>query len=284
MWVGLTIHAALEGMYAYGDDPVQLVGDIYDMYLSKFDIEDPAQAFKHLGMSKDRDLAQIMVEGYVQWSEEEGIDSDLEIIGAEQHIVVPSRIAGVQLQGKIDVRARKRSDGRNVFVDHKTVAGFDNVLKTIDISEQFKFYSMLEALAGDGTMQTDGGIINMLRRVKRTTNAKPPFYKRTEVRFNKAEMSAMWKRTHAMIEQMMDIRARLAAGQDHHTLVYPSPSGDCSWSCEFLDVCAMFDDGSRVEDAVKRHYVQHDPLARYNETPLRDRVNERKLVKNGSGS
>jgi hypothetical protein len=55
----------------------------------------------------------------------------------------------------------------------------------------------------------------------------------------------------------------LDAGADHHDVVPPNPTKDCTWDCDFVSICTMFDDGSRVEDAVTSLYHQIDPHARY---------------------
>ena len=44
---------------------------------------------------------------------------------------------------------------------------------------------------------------------------------------------------------------------------YPNPTRDCSWDCEFFDVCGMFDDGARVEAAINELFEERDPHERY---------------------
>lgn len=282
MWIGIVIHGALEAWVKDKTDPVQLTKDIYTMFISYYDASEQVGALKIANLQKDRDLAVLMVEGFLDWQEEDGLQADLEILGPEQDLTVPSRIDGVSLRGKLDVRARKISDCRIVFIDWKTVGSFGKILDTIDISEQFRYYAMLQALESmrlDENVEpqyTDGGMVVMLRRVKRTTTAKPPFYAKEEIRFNKQELSSMWARTHAMIAEILSIREQLENGGDHRRLVYPTPSGDCTWDCDFLPVCHLFDDGSRVESALADHYVAHNPLARYDEEPLAEKAKRMK--------
>jgi hypothetical protein len=38
---------------------------------------------------------------------------------------------------------------------------------------------------------------------------------------------------------------------------------DCSWDCDFFNICGMFDDGSRVEDAIADLFEERDPMQRY---------------------
>jgi hypothetical protein len=263
MHLGIRVHHALERHYGHGEDPITVEQRLYEVGRSI--VVDRGDVDELRNYDGDHDYAIKMLEGYLQWTAEEGIDAGYEVIGAEQEVKVPSGIEGVDLRGKLDVRMRRRTDGRRVFMDHKTAGSVE--LPTIEINEQFKMYGLLERLlprqTGEAHALTDGGIINVLKRVKRTMNAKPPFYKRHEVRFNDHQLRSMWKRVHAVIIEIMRARHALDRGTDHHEVVYPTPTGDCSWSCPFLKVCPLFDDGSRVEAALQEHYVTIDPYARY---------------------
>lgn len=261
--LGTRVHNALERYYGYGEDPLKAEQKLYEEGLPVImtrGIEKEIKDYKG-----DHAYAQRMIEGYLQWITEEGVDDGFEIVGAEEEIRVPSGIAGVDLRGKIDVRVRRRVDGRRVFVDHKTAGSL--AIPTIEINEQFRTYGLLERLkkrmTGEKTANCDGGIINVLKRVKRTMTAKPPFYARHDVRFNDHQLRTMWTRIHAAIRDMMAVRMALETGTDHHEVAYPTPQGDCSWSCPFLKVCPLFDDGSRWQAALENHYVTVDPYARY---------------------
>jgi len=271
MHIGTRVHEALEAMYSNDSDPVEVLNMIYRFDASRFE-GDPAALE---AISKDRDLATLMVAGYVQWLADEGIDEDLEVVAPEATVTVPSGIQGVELTGKLDLRARVRSSGAQVFVDHKTVGDLTSPLQTIEINEQFKTYGLLERLMStDDTTWSQGGMINMLRRVKRTVRSNPPFYAREIVKHNDHELRSMWKRVHEVINQMLVVRARLDRGGDHQAIAYPTPSSYCSWGCQFLKVCAMMDDGSRFEDALDENYVKIDPYARYREPSLRVKAAE----------
>lgn len=263
MHLGIRVHNALERYYGHGEDPLKVEQELYEHGLPIITERNDEKEMKDY--EGDHVYAQKMIEGYLQWITEEGMDADYEVIAAEQEVRVPSGIPGIDLRGKLDVRLRRRTDGRRVFMDHKTAGSVD--IKTIEINEQFPMYALLERLLprqqGEPTHHSDGGVINVLKRVKRTMQAKPPFYKRHEVRFNPSQLRSMWARVHAVIIEIMAARKALAAGGDHHAIVYPTPAGDCDWSCPFFKVCPMFDDGSRVEAALEEHYVTIDPYARY---------------------
>jgi hypothetical protein len=66
------------------------------------------------------------------------------------------------------------------------------------------------------------------------------------------------------IANIMGVEEQLQHFPDHHQqFVYPSPTRDCYWDCPFLQVCPMFDDGSRAEDMLAEHYTAGDPLSYY---------------------
>lgn len=110
---------------------------------------------------------------------------------------------------------------------------------------------------------SSGALYNMIRRVKRSQRAKPPFYARIEVRHNAYELEAYKTRALATIRDILRTKKALDNGASHLDVVYPSPNGNCTWSCDFFVVCNMFDDGSRSEDMLTGLYRTGNPRARY---------------------
>jgi hypothetical protein len=108
-------------------------------------------------------------------------------------------------------------------------------------------------------------MFNMLRKVKRSARANPPFFDRMVVDFNQHQIESAWVRTMGIINDIRDVERRLLAGEDHRTAVYKRRTKDCTWKCEFFMVCPMFDDGSRAEDMLQSLYVVGDPMDRYPE-------------------
>jgi len=164
----------------------------------------------------------------------------------------------------LDVRLRRKTDGVRMFEDHKTVGNFASKRKTLHMDPQMLHYHLLEFLnTPEGEARCDGAIYNMLRRVKRTPQAKEPFYERVEVHHNSFEIDAYRRRLMGAARDIMRMERELDAGADHMSVAYPHPMEDCSWSCDFFPVCPMFDDGSHVEAAIAALYEEQDPMARY---------------------
>lgn len=218
---------------------------------------------------KDADLERAMISGYVQWLEETGADANIRTLASERYIQVRFPVTGetlpVYLIGKLDARVQRVSDDVKLFIDHKTVGDFIRKTRTLHMDPQMLHYHLIEFLSlEDSDERCDGALYNMLRRVKRTAKANPPFYQRTEVRHNYHELQSYTLKLQGIISDMLITEQALTASMAHpSTLAYPHPTGDCSWDCDFINVCPLFDDGSRVGDMIREYFAQGDPLSYY---------------------
>lgn len=213
----------------------------------------------------EANLQRIMLEGYLQWLAETGADSELQVIHPETYLEagLDEFDGKVALIGKIDVRVRRTTDGTHHFIDHKSVGDLRSPALMLPLDEQMKHYHLLEILGLPDDEHCAGALYNMLRRVKRTPRATPPFYQRLEVRHNPHEIATFRRRVVGEITDILAVRDELDHGASHHSVAYPRPSRDCTWKCEFFAVCTMFDDGSRVEDMLTQHFRVGDPLEYY---------------------
>lgn len=260
--LGTRVHAALEAYYTDGADLLKTHSALLDRDRQELliDMRDVTE------LENEGELGRIMLEGYIEWLEETGADSEWEVVSAERVVSAPLFDGKVELRGKLDMRVRRLADDVLLFVDHKTAANFADLTRTAYIDEQFLTYHMLEMVSPveDGS-RCDGGVYNMLKKVKRTGSARPPFYERMEVRHNKQMLHSFWNRLHGEIGDMMRLKAQLDAGADHRQVAYPRPSRDCTWKCPFFAVCPLIDDGSAAEQMLDELYEVHDPNARYTE-------------------
>lgn len=266
MNLGTRIHKALECYYRDGSDPLHALDLIYasanEAWLDAIDDDRRTWSPPNYSLSDEHQMARIMVEGYMEWIAETGVDSDLEVISAEEDLRVPGPVEGTELRCKLDLRVRRKSDGARLFLDHKTKSSFINAQRILHIDGQMRFYALMEKLAGREEW-TDGGLFNILRRVKRTARSKPPYYVREPVKYTNADLQSEWLRVWSQVSEIVAVRAALDAGADHRYAVYPSPSEDCSWKCSFFQMCALMDDGSRWRDMVDGEFVVGDPYAYY---------------------
>lgn len=262
--LGTLVHLGLEAHYN-GEDALAAME--IRMLADREAVMDLVDVEKLKKFDKQCVLAKTMVEGYIEWCEETGTDSDLEFIGAERAVEV-ELMPGVTLLSKLDAKFRRRSTGVELFMDHKTVASIEQTEEAAYRSSQFRTYALveyLESLSTGAPAQTSGVLLNMLRKVGRSATAKPPFYGREEFSFNTELLRNHWQQVMAEIERVLTVEEALDRGHSHHTLVPPSPSRDCSWRCPFKSVCPMFDDGSDAEGVLSAFFAERDPLARYGE-------------------
>lgn len=275
--IGTRVHLALSAYYA---EPPQNAWDVFDASIEVDRAKIAEDPEKLEALNKDIELCRIMLEGYFEWLEDTGIDDGLDVVGNEEVVEAPfATILGtpVVLVGKLDLRIKREGDKLRLFEDHKTVQGFDQLTATLHIDEQLLQYQLLEYLQfmnrGTGEYAV-GGVFNMLRKVKRTAAAKPPFYSRVEVRHNMNDMESYWMRVYGEATAILELRAKLDAGDDPRQVAYPSPRRDCSWDCDFLPVCPMFDDGSAAEEMLGEYYEKHDPHNHYYGEALADEKTE----------
>lgn len=214
-------------------------------------------------------LERAMIEGYVEWLAETGADAELEVIASEtpRSAIVGAINNGdtpVQAVALIDTRVRRVSDGARLFMDNKSVQDFTRSVKTLHMNPQMLMYHLVEWLdTPEGEQRCDGALYNMLRRVKRTGNAKPPFYQREHIPHSVVELESFRRQILGAAQDMWNAARRLDNGEDPLMVTYPTKTQDCSWDCDFFAICPMFDDGSRVDAAISMTYTEHDPWSRY---------------------
>lgn len=263
--IGNLVHDGLADYYALGSDPVAYVNDLVAKAL-----EDAPSPERARDIAKDGDMASIMVEGYLEWLVETGADYDM--TQAEPERTLEAFIAdGVILRGKLDARFQTR-DGRFMFLEHKTVSNFADLPRFAPTAQQFLTYHLLERLTqqarGDDAMRTDGAILNMLRKVKRTARSTPPFYQRLEVHHNDTELRNHYRHMQTVAADMVLAIDALDNGADFHRVCPPSePTRDCLYMCSFHELClsGIMDDGSDWTGMRDALYEVGDPLARYSE-------------------
>lgn len=266
--LGTRIHAALEAYYGYGIDALDALDVIYAHERGLRPDAEP-------DLLAEQDWATTMVSGYLEWAAETGIDEEYDVVEVERALEVPILLSSGEMaivSGKLDQIVRRRMDGALCLRDWKTV-GTLHKADLLVLDEQMRIYSALLTIASDG-MRVDGALYAMLLRSKRTARARGPFYEQVHINYNGAEHMSMLQRLKGVLDDMDRVTRLLNGGLvEHRVAAYPNPMTDrCGWDCsEFKLMCPMFDDNSRVDDAMRAHYVQGDPYA-YRNTDLIDTV------------
>jgi PD-(D/E)XK nuclease superfamily len=263
--IGGNIHLALEGMYGYNLNPLRVLRWAYDEAILLKPDHEPQ-------LRKDLDMALAMVEGYVQWAAETGLDVGLTTVATEHEVTHPVTLHDgtvVEWRGKLDLLVRRQSDMRLLLRDFKTVGAFDKA-NALLLDTQMRFYALLHALANPNPRtRVDGALFLMIKRSKRTARATGPFYEQAEVSYNRHDLNSTYQRARAISQEIVTMRRRLDAGEDHHDACWASPSDFCTWGCQYFKVCSLFDDGSRVDAALEAEYQRSDPYQYYDTSRIK---------------
>lgn len=261
--IGNLVHDALADYYAGGVHPVNTVRDTAVAM-----IDEAASPTRAKDIANDAELAGIMVEGYLEWLTETGADYELEFVEPEATMWA-ELYPGVILLGKLDGRVKTR-DGERRFLEHKTVSNFADLPRFAPTEPQYLTYDLLERLwllahPGEGT-RTDGCYLNMLRKVKRTAKATPPFYERQDIRHNDEELRNHFRHVTSTAREMQRVIAALNAGVSYHDACPPSPpTRECLYMCSFTELCVsgIMDDGSDWRPMADALFEPGDTFARY---------------------
>lgn len=248
--LGTLVHAGLEDYYTR-----QMTGSHNARYCELKATADPAQ----------EELAAIMLRGYVEWVEQTGADAGLTIVGVEDQVTVrwPSLIHGhtVDVTGKADLIVVD-AFGLDRLLDHKTVQNLNDPQPPQD--DQRMTYAVLKMIRDGRTYA--GASHNKLRKVKRTGSAKPPFYGRDEIHFTERQLNSHMLHMEAILNEMVYTQLLLRSAEPgtadnlEHALLWPNPTRDCSWRCEFRTLCQLRDDGVTWVDFIGSNFTRGDNM------------------------
>lgn len=272
--LGTRLHTALDAEYGHGLDGLRVLSYLYERTLD-------ARPEYERELLAEQELATIMLGGFPEWAASEGFDAGYETIATEQQVEVPIPLGDDQegpsliLMARLDAIIRRTDDGALLFRDWKSVGSFSKA-NGLQRDTQMRTYALIQALRARSNPRqprVDGGQYVMLLRSKRTARAAGPFYRKEELPpYNNHDLNSAWLRTREIGAQILETRRRLDAGADHRSAVPATPiTGNCDWECPASDICTLFDDGSRWEDALHGTFIKIDPYARYSDT-LMDEV------------
>jgi hypothetical protein len=211
-------------------------------------------------IKKQAKLAATILEGYFDWLEETGVDAGLTVIAPERKVQI--ELPNAILQGKIDLLVKRQQDGAILVLDHKSVQAFEST-ELINLNEQARTYILLKML-DEPKERIDGALWNELRKTGRGPTSKPPYYRRTELRFNRKEMQHFYYRVVKEIDDIIALRATLEDDPNYaNVTAYPTPSRDCKWRCDFFGICSMLDTDLSAGGLTETLYKVGDPYRYY---------------------
>lgn len=202
------------------------------------------------------DLAKLMVEGFEEWRKETGADAGTEVVAIEERLTA---FAGtyngddVYITGQPDLILRDTMTGETIIDDWKTVASLERPA-TLDIDDQKLTYGWLAEASGHERVARFRH--TQLKKSKRTARATPPFYARHEVTYSQDQRDIHKVHLSGTIRDMVEaVQKAEADPYAHHSVLYPTPTRDCSWRCDFLVPCTMMDQGDDAEGFLNVNFL-----------------------------
>lgn len=228
-------------------------------------------------MDKEAVLGSIMLDGFLDWWEEEGEDQEFEVVAVEKElrneleVVTPSgEVVDIWLFGKLDRVLVNRDNGQVWVADWKTTRSLrESAIQSLEMSPQPRVYaSLLEQNLG----QPISGIrYTFLRKVKRSAAAKPPFWFNYDLPMSKYNIGHHMERVSAVAGKMVETAKALEAGVPHGSAAPFNPGWYCA-TCPFRNVCHAYQTAGQqaAEDMLEDNFTVRDPLERYTSEALKE--------------
>lgn len=213
-------------------------------------------------------MVSAMLNAYVSWIEEEGADAQEHTLVLPDGELAVERYFGafagtyhgdeVWLWGKPDRLRVDETTGLLIVDDYKTVQAIARPA-LLDVDIQNLSYDYI--LRANG--MTPGRFRHtQAKKVMHTARANPPFFGRHDAYYNESQREAFQAKLGGILNDLVAVAQRLEADQDsHHAVAYPNPTRDCSWDCDFKDVCPMMDNGDYWRAFLADSYVEREQPA-----------------------
>jgi hypothetical protein len=215
----------------------------------------------HPDRAKEFKLGKTMIEGYVEHAAESGWDIGEQTIAVEVQLEVEvGTLAGevVVVTGQLDRIVFDELTEQYLVEDTKTVDQIADK-RWLAMDDQLQTYLLLLRLGGyEGTpIRANRARHNQLRKCLRSAKATPPFYDRTaDFPYNEVQLGNHWTHMMATLQEMVLAAQAIEGNPDlHHVYAQPNATRDCTWRCDFLDLCPMMDDGSYWRHTLGELYV-----------------------------
>lgn len=255
--VGIAAHAGVEAYYLGEDWGAALAKHSEERWqeLTEAGLTDRAEV--RTDFIKDRDLASAMVKGYIEWTAEEGLDDDWDVVSVEEQAYVELPYAPCLLPIKLDLLQRHKVTGLLRIVDLKTRKTLTNDLTGYQLAEQTGNYALgILALYGEAPTSV---VYREARKIIPSGRSKPPYFQEVAVVITHAELMARYD----------DYIATAKERFDPDRSIVRNPSACCgSWKNDWQTPCLKVAAGMSPIEALETStgYASHDPYERYKET------------------
>lgn len=208
-----------------------------------YDPDIQQQLEEHLAMGR------ALLEGYVQWSNEEAepSDSELQIEAVERRFVVPvPTLNGYKSRAYLAVKLDGVAHYNNALYvfEHKTMSKSSNVSNPNNLPLDIQMGLQMLALQAVYKKPVHGAIYNLTRKQVPSPRVKNPIYGRHIVRRSGTELTHLQQFLYKTYQAMR----YTAKYQNIYTAQYnPQMVGKCSWGCAVRPICEAINRGEDVE-------------------------------------
>jgi hypothetical protein len=225
-----------------------------------------------------------------------GEDEDIEIISPEYPFYVKLIDRGGKsfyVVGRMDALAIWVPHDETCLVEHKT--GSERKKKNLQLDEQGGTYwtfgpKQLKRLGIiDRVSDVDMILYNFARKAKRDERPqnKEGLYLNKDGSVSKRQPADVFERipVYRSDDDRLVLTDRIKAEAQEIRLaragkmaIYKNATDDCSWDCQFLDMCELHEAGSDYQSFMDQMYRRGDPLERYDD--VRTLIKEVKKIGN----
>lgn len=304
LWLGTGVHHALKCYYGEGENPVQAFLNWADEEVERIREENQGLWDEQEAMLQEQiELSKGMLEHYMIWAPKH---DNFEVIHVEKDFVVPIRTpkgnrAMADYVGRFDGIVRDEH-GLYWLLEHKTVSNRFDVEK-LPLDEQCGSY--IWAAQQIYGIKLEGVIYNMLRKkvprkpevLKRGGLSKNKnidttleVYVQALVDYYGSKDNVPWQEYTDILQTLKDKgntffhREKVRRSQKEienlaeqiyweyremtspKLVIYPNPTRDCSWDCDFRSVCLAMNDGSDYEYMLESMFRRRGEVSPYEGT------------------
>lgn len=260
--IGIGVHLGLEAYYkgATEAERAEVMSKWADDRWTELEaagVQDDAD--QRMRFILDRDLASDMVERYIGWVLDEGLDDGWQTEEVEllRYVEIPG--APCVLPVKVDLLQRHTQTGALRILDFKTRDKFSRDTGGYFLSEQNGNYSL--GIFSAYGQRPIAMVYRELRKMSPTINprSKPPYFREIEVPLTTKELQRRIDEYIATAKQRFD---------PERTIPVANPFSCCgSWAADYAPPCVKVHAGLTPKEALEesKGYEMTDPYQRYDE-------------------
>ena len=260
-WLGTLVHHVLSEWYlGRTTDPAHMFWELGSTLIDYERMESITIEGVDLDFNNVAELEEVlamgvvMIEGYVEWAER---TDDFDVIDSELSYYMPM-LDGLGREFtfvcKLDLLTES-TEGIRVR-DFKTAKDF-RARETVHLDSQFRRYPLIVRLAHpDWAKDVVGSEWVGLRKIIPSNRSKPPYFDRVPIDLTAEEYASTEMELLVEVTDILSVEEELNhKGSNHRAHIYPNPTMNCSWDCDFFKngMCVFWRSGGDVTEYGLHH-------------------------------